>query len=198
MDLLDQINRRGTTVVVATHAKELVDAMKKRVITIENGNYIADDVFDALVYTSCDKGAVVNGGYFYLTNVGLGSRGNGSPWIFNARGQQIRSVVVKGGTFNANVNAQYWVFEVEIDKTLALKDNGDGTWTVVEAAAYVNKQHWASAWYTRETGYATFEEAIAACEDVKTKTVGKKVYTSEAEGVTLLRDIILDGPIVIG
>ena len=177
-------------------------------IVIEGGKYVADDVYDALVYTSCDTevddegktvyGVTVDDGYFYLANVGKGSRGNGSPWIFNARGQQIRSVVVNGGTFNANVNAQYWVFEVEIDKTLALKDNGDGTWTVVEAAAYVNKQHWASAWYTRETGYATFEEAIAACEDVKTKTVGKKVYTSEAEGVTLLRDIILDGPIVIG
>jgi hypothetical protein len=33
---------------------------------------------------------------------------------------------------------------------------------------------------------------------VKTKTIGKKVYTSEEEFVTLLGDIDLDGPIVIG
>jgi hypothetical protein len=167
-------------------------------ITINEGNYIADDVFDALVYTSCDKGVVVNGGNFHLANVGQGTRGNGSPWIFNGLGQNINSVVVNGGTFNANVNAQHWVFEVKIDKTLALKDNGDGTWTVVEAVAYVNDQHWASSWYTRATGYATLQEAIDACEGVKTMTIGKKDYTSEEEIVTLLGDIDLDGPIIIG
>lgn len=50
MDLLDQINRRGTTVVVATHAKELVDAMKKRVITIENGKVARDEERGAYAY----------------------------------------------------------------------------------------------------------------------------------------------------
>ena len=50
MDLLDQINRRGTTVVVATHAKELVDAMKKRVITIEDGKVAHDEERGAYVY----------------------------------------------------------------------------------------------------------------------------------------------------
>ncbi len=43
MNLLSDINMRGTTVVVATHAKEIVDKMKKRVIHIENGNIIRDD-----------------------------------------------------------------------------------------------------------------------------------------------------------
>ena len=42
MSLLNDINLRGTTVVVATHAKDLVDKMKKRVIKIENGNIIRD------------------------------------------------------------------------------------------------------------------------------------------------------------
>ncbi len=37
MSLLNDINRRGTTVVVATHAKEIVDKMQKRVISIERG-----------------------------------------------------------------------------------------------------------------------------------------------------------------
>lgn len=37
MSLLNDINRRGTTVVVATHAKEIVDKMQKRVIAIEKG-----------------------------------------------------------------------------------------------------------------------------------------------------------------
>ncbi len=43
MTLLNEINMRGTTVVVATHAKDIVDKMKKRVIHIQNGHIIRDD-----------------------------------------------------------------------------------------------------------------------------------------------------------
>ena len=43
MNLLNDINMRGTTVVVATHAKEIVDKMKKRVIQIDNGEIVRDD-----------------------------------------------------------------------------------------------------------------------------------------------------------
>ncbi len=43
MTLLNDINLRGTTVVVATHAKDIVDRMKKRVIQIEHGNIVRDD-----------------------------------------------------------------------------------------------------------------------------------------------------------
>lgn len=42
MSLLNDINRRGTTVVVATHAKEIVDKMQKRVIAIEQGEIHSD------------------------------------------------------------------------------------------------------------------------------------------------------------
>ena len=42
MSLLNDINRRGTTVVVATHAKDIVDKMQKRVIAIENGTVWSD------------------------------------------------------------------------------------------------------------------------------------------------------------
>ena len=43
MSLLNDINLRGTTVVVATHAKDIVDMMQKRVVSLENG-YIVRDV----------------------------------------------------------------------------------------------------------------------------------------------------------
>ena len=42
MALLDRINRRGTTVIVATHAKELVDRMQKRVLALESGVLVRD------------------------------------------------------------------------------------------------------------------------------------------------------------
>ena len=50
MSLLNDINRRGTTVVVATHAKDIVDKMQKRVIAIEKGN----------VYSDIKKGVYIN------------------------------------------------------------------------------------------------------------------------------------------
>ena len=43
MTLLSDINARGTTIVVATHAKDIVNKMKKRVIQIEEGNIVRDD-----------------------------------------------------------------------------------------------------------------------------------------------------------
>ena len=43
MSLLNDINMRGTTVVVATHAKDIVDKMQKRVIQIDKGEIIRDD-----------------------------------------------------------------------------------------------------------------------------------------------------------
>ena len=43
MHLLDDINKKGTTVIIATHAKDIVDIMKKRVIAIENGTIVRDE-----------------------------------------------------------------------------------------------------------------------------------------------------------
>lgn len=43
MRLLEEINSRGTTVVVVTHSQELVEEMGKRVITMERGAIISDE-----------------------------------------------------------------------------------------------------------------------------------------------------------
>ncbi len=43
MRLLQEINKRGTTVVVATHDREIVDSMKKRVIYLENSKMVGDE-----------------------------------------------------------------------------------------------------------------------------------------------------------
>ncbi len=42
MKLFNRINRLGTTVVVATHDKEMVDSMRKRVIALEAGRIVRD------------------------------------------------------------------------------------------------------------------------------------------------------------
>ena len=44
MKLLKRINRRGTTVVVVTHSQELVDEIGGRVITLDRGRLVNDEV----------------------------------------------------------------------------------------------------------------------------------------------------------
>jgi len=43
MKLLEEINERGTTVLVVTHNREIVNAMKKRVITLKKGVIVSDE-----------------------------------------------------------------------------------------------------------------------------------------------------------
>jgi cell division transport system ATP-binding protein len=43
MDLLKEINKRGTTIVMATHNKDIVDRLRRRVVAIENGRIIRDE-----------------------------------------------------------------------------------------------------------------------------------------------------------
>lgn len=43
MDLLNQINITGTTILMVTHAKDIVDRMQKRVIAIEQGHIVRDE-----------------------------------------------------------------------------------------------------------------------------------------------------------
>jgi cell division transport system ATP-binding protein len=43
LQLLLQINARGTTVIMATHNKEIVDVMRRRVVVINNGSVVRDD-----------------------------------------------------------------------------------------------------------------------------------------------------------
>jgi len=44
VQLLLQINHRGTTVLMATHNREVVDLVRRRVIAIENGRVVRDEV----------------------------------------------------------------------------------------------------------------------------------------------------------
>lgn len=52
MKLLSDINKMGATVVVATHAKDIVNSMKRRVIAIEKGRVARDEERGAYGYES--------------------------------------------------------------------------------------------------------------------------------------------------
>lgn len=44
MDLFDEINQQGTTLIIATHDREMVNKMHKRVLTLEAGKLVTDRV----------------------------------------------------------------------------------------------------------------------------------------------------------
>ncbi|QQK82048.1 cell division ATP-binding protein FtsE [Salicibibacter cibi] len=50
MGTLEDINYRGTTVVMATHNSHIVNNLKKRVIAIDNGNVVRDEMRGAYSY----------------------------------------------------------------------------------------------------------------------------------------------------
>ncbi|MBQ2745736.1 MAG: cell division ATP-binding protein FtsE [Lachnospiraceae bacterium] len=50
MKLLEEINNRGTTVIVVTHNREVVDAMQKRVVTIRKGVIVSDERKGGYIY----------------------------------------------------------------------------------------------------------------------------------------------------
>lgn len=43
VDVLDRVNRRGTTVVMATHDRHIVDAMRRRVLEFDSGQLVRND-----------------------------------------------------------------------------------------------------------------------------------------------------------
>ena len=44
MEIFENINKMGTTIIMATHAKDIVDIMRKRVVEIEDGKIVRDEV----------------------------------------------------------------------------------------------------------------------------------------------------------
>lgn len=44
MEIFENINKMGTTIIMATHAKDIVDIMKKRVVEIQDGKIVRDEV----------------------------------------------------------------------------------------------------------------------------------------------------------
>lgn len=52
MNLLEEINFRGTTIIMATHNREIVNTLRKRVLAIENGVIVRDEARGEYGYES--------------------------------------------------------------------------------------------------------------------------------------------------
>ena len=55
MDIFTRINRAGTTIVMATHDKAIVDTMRRRVIAIEDGRIVRDEARGGYGYEAANK-----------------------------------------------------------------------------------------------------------------------------------------------
>ena len=128
---------------------------KQKVATIYGGEWTIADIN-------------TNGGYAFAANMEI----YGGTFICPTDTTYIKAlfdtssnggkVNLYGGTFNADVSHQFWANEVYVPESKALKANGDGTWTVVDAAAYVIERATSTNSYDRKVGYATLAEAVAA------------------------------------
>ena len=159
-------------------------------LTIENGSYTADKLSNCLIYAQHENCVTVNNGNYHLGNVGTGA--NGSPWIFNTYGKNVTGVTVNGGTFNTDINHTFWANEVFVPGTLALRNNGDGTWTVVPAVAYIVETATSTGSTPREVGYATLADAFAAAKSGRTVTLLQDVALENGLTVEAGREFTLD------
>ena len=167
-------------------------------LIIEGGNYIFDfgvhDESSCIVYSQKGGTTLVVGGTFEMTNTGSHEKAyTKCPWIFNVKSNNQGSIIVTGGTFNADVNHQFRKYEVEVpeEKNLAVsKIGGEDSiwWKVVPAAAYVIEYDDDSGLYPRNVGYATVKEAVKAANEYP----DTHPQDTEHETITLLKDVELE------
>ena len=171
--------------VYSFFATESPNATVSGKMTIDGGKYTSNGIIaNAMIFTDTDEAITINGGNFHLDGV---STTSGYPWMVNTLGNNELQVVIKGGTFNVDVNHQHRPFEVFVPETLALRNNGDGTWTVVPAVAYVTEKLGDTVReagnYVHKVGYATLADALA----------GLKF----ADRVTMLSDVALENGLTV-
>ncbi|MBQ9959613.1 MAG: InlB B-repeat-containing protein, partial [Oscillospiraceae bacterium] len=164
-------------------------------LTIESGRYICDNIStgDAMLYCTGNERLYIRGGYFYLDNVGQRDSATQVPWIINVNKNNERHAIVTGGTFNSDINHQFRPFEVDMPKELALRNNGDGTYTIVDASVYTQETEFSGRWYGHPVGYTLLKEAVAAVRPIR-KESGQ---TSPAEYVVLLETCDVDETLII-
>lgn len=132
-------------------------------LIIESGMYTMNDSASAVVYSSQSNTTIVVGGSFVLDSVG--TRSNGSPWIFNASGKSDARIIVSGGSFNDDIAHQYYMFEVYITPEKVLVQNGN-MWTLQGSAAYVTERLYGGFdWDVYIVGYQTHEDAFASTKE---------------------------------
>ena len=166
------------------------DKSKNGKLTVNGGNYTTvGKVSNAMFFTDANEVITVNGGNFHC---GGATTTASYPWMFNTYGNNELHVTVNGGTFNVDVNHQHRPFEVYVPETFAVNANGDGTWTVVPAVAYITEMLGGTVYESgdleHKVGYATLAEAVAS-------TYGNEITLladATGAGVVINKDVTID------
>lgn len=184
LTLKDSVGNGGIKVNAGSDLYSLI-YNAEATLTVENGVYnVAETVVTgSLIYGDEPQETTINGGSFTLGNASEDTSST-KPWIFNVEGKNVDFIDVLGGTYNQDLLMNYGSqkdCEVLIPRTLALKDNGDGTWTIVDAVAYVGNGEY-------NNGYATLDEAFAAAEDddeVVIQVAGTYALSTSGKNITI-------------
>ena len=184
LTLKDSVGNGGIKVNKGTALYSLI-YNAEATLTVENGVYnVAETVVTgSLIYGDKPQETTINGGSFTLGNV-CTDADTTKPWIFNVEGKNDDFIEILGGTYNQDLLMNYGTAkdcEVLIPRDLALKDNGDGTWTIVDAVAYVGTDEY-------NNGYATLDEAFAAAEDddeVVIQVAGTYALSTSGKNITI-------------
>ena len=185
LTLKDSVGNGGIKVNAGSDLYSLIYNCESTLI-IESGIYNVVETITAgsLIYADAPQTTTINGGTFTLGNASEDTEST-KPWIINVEGKNVEFVLVNGGTFNQDLLMNYGSkkdCEVHIPRTLALKDNSNGTWTIVDAVAYVGNGEY-------NNGYATFAEAYAASDEGETVTLLKPIVVNAGETLTLDKDV---------
>ena len=154
----------ATVYSVFASESQYSDKSESGKLTVNAGNYkTVGKIANAMFFTDANEVITVNGGNFHCDGA---STTASNPWMFNTLGNNELHVTVNGGTFNVDVNHQHRPFEVYVPETFAVNANGDGTWTVVPAVAYITEKlgdtvH-ESGDLEHKVGYATLAAAVEA------------------------------------
>ena len=163
-------------------------------LTIKNGIFDIEKTVasGSIIYAEDQHTTNVEGGSFKLGNAGENTDTK-KPWMFNVEGKNSGVFVnVTGGTYNQNPVINQFTArdcEVNIPKEKAVKDNGDGTWTVVDSEVYIEV---VVSGYTYEIGFASLEEAIAAADGDDVIKLFKNISRDYSVKVEAGKDVVLD------
>ena len=135
---------------VFTSESKYTDKSESGKIIVNAGDYkTVGKLANAMFFADANEVITINGGNFYCDGA---STGTPYPWMVNTLGNDVLHVVVKGGTFNVEINKQHRKYEVYVPNECFVVKNSDNTWTVCDGAvARVNG-----------VSYATLAEAVEA------------------------------------
>ncbi|MDF7663586.1 cell division ATP-binding protein FtsE [Bifidobacterium sp. ESL0763] len=166
MEVLDAINRTGTTIVMATHNEEIVNSMRKRVVELHEGSIVRDE----------QNGSYDSALYFPDAEVESKAKSVINPYMKNG-GAQLQAAKAANGQGGDRATSASEAVDAVADAV------GQGTGEDSGIARLANSVH------SGRTGH--YGEAFQPAES--TMTWGKGLSEAEVTGV---RDAISDRTII--